>query len=47
MVLFKQISKFVEQFHKMFARFDMSHDEFKELRRDAWKDEEYKYLTNI
>ena len=40
-VLFKQTLNNVESFYKYIAGFDMSYDEFMELCRETWKDEDY------
>ena len=42
-ILFQQTLKDVEHIYRDIAGFDMSHDEFKSLCREAWK-EKYNYL---
>ena len=43
-ILFKQTLKDEEDLSGDVAGPDMSSDEFKELRREAWKDEGYRYF---
>ena len=43
-ILFQQTLKDVEIIYRDIAGFDMSYDEFKNLRRESWK-EKYNYLS--
>ena len=43
-VYLKQTLKDVEKINRVFAGFDTCYEEFKEVFREVWKDEMYKYL---
>ena len=42
--MFNQTFKDVENLNRYIVGFDMSYDEFKDLSREAWKDEDYNHL---
>ena len=46
-VLFQQTLKDIEHIYRDIAGFDMSHDEFKELCREAWKKDTYLLINRL
>ena len=46
-ILFQQTSKDIEHIYRDIPGFDMSHDEFKELCREAWKKDIYLSLNRL
>ena len=43
-ILFERFLNNVRNIYRDFAGFDMRYDEFMDLCREAWKDEDYKYF---